>query len=76
MRSLPSTSMRRTTPLRPSDRAVEDGEAAGVLLDLASEGVEEAGALVAGEGLPGGERGAGRPDGKIDFAGVCLRDDG
>jgi len=33
----------------------EDGEAAGVLLDLAGEGVEIAGSLVAGEGLPGGE---------------------
>ncbi len=48
---------------------LEHGEAAGVLLDLAGEGVEIAGALVAGEGLPGGKGGAGGFDGAVDVVG-------
>ena len=53
---------------------LEHGEAARVLLDLAREGVEIAGALVAGERLPAGKGSAGGFDGAVDIGGVGLRD--
>src|SRR5690348_12667276 len=54
----------------------EDGEAAGMFLDLASEGVEIAGAGVRRKRLPGGESRAGGFDSGVDVCGGALGDVG
>src|SRR5579885_1874346 len=52
----------------------EDGQAAGVLLDLTSEGVEKTGAFVRGFLLPSGEGHASSLHGGIDIGGASLGD--
>ena len=52
---------------------LEDGEAARVLLDLAREGVEIAGALMAAQRLPRGQGFARGFDGGVYIGGVGVR---